>query len=79
MKPTFLLFAMLAIASCGGTKEKENKKLHYDDVYVCTGRYAKRFHCDENCRGLGNCKGEIRLVPISTAKKQGKTPCGYCY
>lgn len=78
MKPTFLLFAMLAIASCGGTKEKENKKLHYDDVYVCTG-YAKRYHCDEGCRGLGSCKGEIRLVPISAAKKQGKTPCGYCY
>ena len=79
MKKTLLLFALLAIVSCGGTKEKENRKLHYDEVYVCTGKYAKRYHCDENCRGLGSCKGEIRLVPISTAKKQGKTPCGYCY
>jgi hypothetical protein len=30
-KKTLLLFALLAIVSCGGTNEKENRKLHYDE------------------------------------------------
>ena len=64
MKHTLLLFALLAIVSCGGTKGKENKKLHYDEVYVCTGRYAKRFHCDEDCRGLQSCRGDIVVMSI---------------
>lgn len=74
MKKTLFIIT-LVLLSCGGGE----RKLHPDEVYVCTGKYAKRYHCDENCKGLGSCKGEIRLVPISTAKKQGKTPCGYCY
>ena len=79
MKPAFLLFAMLAIASCGGTKEKENRKLRYDEVYVCTGKYAKRFHCDEDCKGLQSCRGEIITMSIEEAEDYGLTPCGYCY
>lgn len=77
MKPTLLLFAMLAIVSCGGTKE--NRKLHYDEVYVCTGKYAKRFHCDEDCKGLQSCRGDIVVMSIEEAEDYGLTPCGYCY
>ena len=79
MKHTLLLFAMLAIASCGGTKEKENRKLHYGEVYVCTGKYAKRFHCDEDCKGLQSCRSEIITMSIEEAEDYGLTPCGYCY
>ena len=69
--------ATLGLYSCTEVKASEQNK--EEKVYICTGKYAKRYHCNEDCRGLGSCKGEIRLVPISTAKKQGKTPCGYCY
>ena len=79
MKRILLLFAMLAIASCGGTKGKENRKLHYDEVYVCTGKYAKRFHCDEDCKGLQSCRGGIVVMSIEEAEDYGLTPCGYCY
>lgn len=93
MKPTLLLFALLAIVSCGGTKEKETsqknrtteyretetKATHYDEVYVCTGRYAKRFHCDEDCRGLQSCRSGIVVMSIEEAEDYGLTPCGYCY
>ena len=81
-KGTLLLFALLAIASCGGSKEKgtENTQvLHDDEVYVCTGRYAKRFHCDEDCRGLQSCRSEIVIMSIEEAEDYGLTPCGYCY
>jgi hypothetical protein len=79
MKKTLLLFALLAIVSCGGTKEKENKKLHHDEVYVCTGKYAKRFHCDEDCKGLQSCRSEIVVMSIEEAEDYGLTPCGNCY
>ena len=76
---TLLLFALLAIASCGETKEKKSKKLHYDEIYVCTGRHAKRFHCDEDCKGLQSCRSEIVIMTIEEAEDLGLTPCGYCY
>lgn len=86
---TLLLFALLAIVSCGGTKEKESKQEptraeqkhvhHYDEVFVCTGKYAKRFHCDEDCKGLQSCRSEIVVMSIEEAEDLGLTPCGYCY
>lgn len=93
MKKTLLLFALLAIVSCGGTKEKETsqknrtteyretetKATQYDEVYVCTGKYAKRFHCDEDCKGLQSCRSEIVIMSIEEAEDHGLTPCGYCY
>lgn len=93
MKKTLLLFALLAIVSCGETKEKEisqketttehreteTKATHYDEVYVCTGKYAKRYHCDEYCRGLQSCRSEIVVMSIEEAEDYGLTPCGYCY
>lgn len=82
MKYTILFFALLAIVSCGGSKEKgkENtRSLHDDEVYVCTGKYAKRFHCDEDCKGLRSCRSEIITMSIEEAEDYGLTPCGYCY
>lgn len=79
MKHTLLLFALLAIVSCGGSKEKGNKKLQYDEVYVCTGKYAKRFHRDQDCRGLQSCRSGIVVMSIEEAEDLGLTPCGYCY
>ena len=48
-------------------------------VYICTGQYAKAYHKSRNCRGLGNCRGDIKQVSIEEAKRMGRTPCGYCY
>jgi hypothetical protein len=72
-----LAIALIGLNACAEANASEQKK--ETKVYICTGKYAKRYHRYSDCKGLGSCKGEIRLVPISTAKKQGKTPCGYCY
>ena len=72
-----VVIATLGLYSCTEVKASEQKK--EAKVYICTGKYAKRYHRDSDCRGLGSCKGDVVLVPLSTAKKQGKTPCGYCY
>lgn len=72
-----LVVATLGTYSCTNASAKEQKK--EAKVYICTGKYAKRYHKYFDCKGLNSCKGEILLIPISKAKKQGKTPCGYCY
>ena len=78
MKKT-LLIAVLFLLSCGGGKEKKNNKLGFDEVYVCGGIYAKRYHNDEYCKGLQSCRGGIEIMTIEEAEDLGKTPCGYCY
>lgn len=49
------------------------------NVYICTGKYAKVYHSNKNCKGLDNCKGEVKLVSLETAKQQGKRACKLCY
>ena len=48
-------------------------------VYVCTGSYATKYHSRSNCRGLGNCKGQIVKITEEQAQKQGRPPCKLCY
>lgn len=80
MKKTLsILMLPIALISCGGAKEKKNNELGFDEVYVCTGKYAKRFHCDEDCKGLQSCRGGIVVMSIEEAEDYGLTPCGYCY
>lgn len=54
-------------------------ELRYDEVYVCKGKYSKRFHNDLSCKGLSKCRGGIKIMTIEEAEDIGKTPCGYCY
>lgn len=46
-------------------------------VYICDSSNAKKFHLSSNCRGLSNCQHRIIKVTLETAKKQGKTLCGW--
>lgn len=50
-----------------------------DDVYICTGNYAKRYHSSSSCSGLDNCKGEIEEMSLSDAEDMGRTECSRCY
>lgn len=63
------------------TIASQNGKQVYasEQVYICTGPTAKRYHKSANCRGLGRCSGEIIKVSKSKAKSMGKTPCKMCY
>lgn len=45
-------------------------------VYICTGKYSKKYHLVKKCRGLSNCKSEIKKVTLIEAKKK-KTLCGW--
>lgn len=47
------------------------------DVYICKGKYSKKYHYVSNCRGLSNCKGGIYEVSLQEAKNIGRTLCGW--
>lgn len=46
-------------------------------VYICNGRYAKRYHLSPYCRGLSNCKGAVSSISRNDARSMGRTLCGY--
>ena len=49
-----------------------------DVVYIWTDGSAKRFHADENCKGLRNSKC-ITKVPLDEAMNlYHRTPCQWC-
>ncbi len=47
------------------------------DVYICKGKYSKKYHLVKNCRGLSNCKSTIKKVSFQDAKDIGRTLCGW--
>lgn len=47
------------------------------EVYICTGKYSKKYHYVSDCRGLSNCKSSIKEVDINDAKNYGRTLCGW--
>jgi hypothetical protein len=47
------------------------------DVYICKGKYSKKYHYKKDCRGLSNCSTDIYKVSLSDAKKIGRTLCGW--
>ena len=48
-------------------------------VYICTGAKAYSYHCNRGCRGLNQCKAEIKKVSITYAKSIKRSPCRICY
>ena len=48
-------------------------------VYVCSGKYVKKYHKTKTCRGLNNCKGSITSTTKYSAEKNNKTACLICY
>lgn len=47
------------------------------DVYICGTKGAKKYHYSKNCRGLSNCKHEIKEVTLKEAKEYGLDLCGW--
>lgn len=48
-------------------------------VYICTGSSSKRYHRTTECKGLSNCKGEVKKITKAYAEQKGRTPCKLCY
>ena len=50
-----------------------------EEVYVCTGGSSKKYHRTPHCKGLENCKSDIKKVDQQFAEQKGRTPCKKCY
>lgn len=50
-----------------------------DGVWICTGAYATKYHCDRECEGLNMCGRRIEMVSLKEAEAQGRTECRWCY
>jgi hypothetical protein len=50
-----------------------------ESVYICTGRFAVRYHSISGCKGLENCRGEIISVPLNKAAEINRTSCKICW
>ena len=46
-------------------------------VYVCGSGKGKRYHLNENCRGLRSCNSKPVKTTREQAQKEGKTLCGW--
>lgn len=80
MKKLFFFLAFALIASTVSVSQHyETTTNQFAAVYVCTGGYATKYHRTKDCRGLGNCKGDVVSMPESEATRQGRTKCGICW
>tara|TARA_R110000744_G_C19358230_1_gene561132 strand:+ start:2827 stop:3069 length:243 start_codon:yes stop_codon:yes gene_type:complete len=45
-------------------------------VYICKGKYSKKYHYNKTCRGLSNCSTAVEEVELNEVKRIGRTLCG---
>jgi len=48
-----------------------------EEVYICNSTNARKYHINENCRGLKACKHDIVKKSLKNAKALGLTLCGW--
>ncbi|SFC96581.1 hypothetical protein [Flavobacterium phragmitis] len=47
------------------------------NVYICGSTGAKKYHYNENCRGLRSCRSETVKTSLKQAKGLGLSLCGW--
>lgn len=47
------------------------------NVYLCGSTGAKKYHYNENCRGLSSCNHGVTKVTLKKAQGYGLTLCGW--
>lgn len=68
MKKIVILLSILLFTSFNSVES---------DVYICGPKGAKKYHFSKTCRGLSNCKHEIKKVTLKEADNFGLTLCGW--
>lgn len=46
-------------------------------VYICGSKGAKKYHYNENCRGLSSCSHGVVKTSLKEAQSYGLTLCGW--
>ncbi|MGB7841177.1 MAG: hypothetical protein WBL21_00190 [Salinimicrobium sp.] len=64
-----VLFSSLAFTAASTAVQSE--------VYICKGKSSKKYHFNQNCRGLSNCSTGAYKVTLKEARNLGRTLCGW--
>ena len=64
-----MVLGSLLLVSCAASEQ----------VYICTGPSATKYHDSDECWGLNRCKSRIKKVSIEEAEEMGYDPCKICY
>ncbi|MFC0780418.1 hypothetical protein ACE01P_20050 [Flavobacterium sp. HJSW_4] len=48
-----------------------------NNIFICGPRGAKKYHYNENCRGLSSCSHGITKTTLKEAQSYGLTLCGW--
>ena len=91
LKKIYYLFCILILLFCVSCYEKPAPKKRTaaeelrvqpvieEDVYICTGSSARKYHKWKGCRGLNKCRGVIKKMSIQNARRLGREPCKMCH
>lgn len=66
MKSLLIILLLFGNTRCGTTT-----------VYICDSSNAVRYHYNEHCRGLSNCRYHILKTTLENAKAKNLTLCGW--
>lgn len=83
LKKVFLVIGALGLMSLSPHVSSFNEKNYSlsiqpeTDVYLCNGKYSKRYHYKSRCQGLKNCSTTIERTTLTEARSRGRTLCGY--
>lgn len=54
-----------------------NTETPYDSVFICTGKYSRRYHLKRNCKGVSGCQGTVIKTALDQAMSKGRSLCGW--
>jgi len=78
---TYLLLSCFVVLFCADnskvTVDSFENESTSENVYICNSSGAKKYHYKKKCRGLSNCKKEIKEVSLERASELGRTLCGW--
>ncbi|WP_300665152.1 hypothetical protein [Fluviicola sp.] len=63
-----LIFIFLLLCSFSGAD---------GNVFICDSPNATAYHYKRDCRGLNNCKHEVKKTTVAEAEKIGLKLCGW--
>jgi len=66
--PSYLFLILLGL----GLAEDQR-----DDIHPCMGRSSKKYHYNEQCRGLSNGSTKLSKVTLSKAREMGRILSGW--
>lgn len=80
MKTLFIIVTALLLSHYPSSTINQNRLLSSKEtVYICNSTSATKYHSKEDCRGLNNCKTEIKSMDVKEAIQLGREECGWCY